>query len=215
MSEAAGFGTTAPLRPHVLNIVADMPDGQWGGWVPDRRIGSAAVDLAGGLSEGAEARAAVRRSVELVNADSLRKGAVVLSNVIWVPDRRRGEVAAIGDVTLIKTPGGEEAPARYLARNLRKDFGWTTRLVEYAADTSQVPGGPMTIEQVLLRRFGERQVQAYLFLNVFPPGAEEAVSLVFNTVHLELVTEVARQGRMIAESLQIELGEIPGGRRQE
>ena len=214
MSEVTSSGTTAPQRPHVLNIVAEMPDSHWGGWVPDRRIGSAAADLAVGLSEGPQARAAVRRSVEVINADSLHKGSIVLSNVIWVPDRQRGEVAAIGDVTLIETSGGAEAPARYLARNLRKDFGWTTRLVEYAADTSEVPGGPMTIEQVLLRRFGERRVQAYLFLNVFPPGAEEAVSLVFNTVHLDLVTDIARQGRLMAESLQIELGEIPGGRRK-
>ena len=209
-----GSHATAPRCPNVLNMVVDMPDGQWGGWIPDRRIGSAAAELAVGLSDGQEARATVRRSIELINAGSLRKGAIVLSNAIWVPDRGRGEVAAILDVTLIAAPGDDKAPERYLSRNLRKDFGWTTRLMEYAADTAQVPAGPMTIEQVLLRRFRERQVQAYLFLNVFPPGAEEAVSLVFNTVHLDLVTEVARQARVMAESLQIELGEIPGGRRQ-
>jgi len=208
MSTPSDF--TAP-GGNVVQIDVVLPDEHWAGWTPGVGIGSVAADLAEGVADGDLARHVVRRSVELVNADSLSKGGIVVSNAVWVPDRTSGEVAAVLDTTLIEAPGGAGAPARHLARNLRKDFGWTTRIVEYAADTSQVPAGPMTIEQVLLRRFGE-QVQAYLFLNVFPPGADEAASLVLNTVHLDLVTEVARQGRMIAESLQLTLGDIPGGR---
>ncbi|ADG74321.1 hypothetical protein Cfla_1423 [Cellulomonas flavigena DSM 20109] len=189
------------------------PEG-WMGWEPGSGIRAVAREIASHLADVGSARDVTARSVELVNADSLGKNGIVAHNAVWVPDRRTGEVAAILDMVVISAPGGETAPEQRLARNLRRSFGWTTRIVEYAADTAHVPAGRMTIEQVLLRRFGERQVQAYLFLNVFPPGAVEAASLVFNTVHLDLVTEVARQGRMIAESLVLELGEIPGGRRQ-
>ncbi|UZN04782.1 hypothetical protein [Cellulomonas sp. S1-8] len=186
----------------------------WAGWTPGWSFARFAREIAGELAEPGPASEVTARAVGLVNADSLRKRGIVAQNAVWVPDRSTGEVAAILDVTIIVAPGGESAPERHLARNLRKDFGWTTRIVDYAAQTSEVPAGRLTIEQVLLRRFGERQVQGFLFLNVFPPGAAEAASLVFNTVHLDLVTEVARQGRMIAESLELTLGDIPGGRRK-
>ncbi|UZN04781.1 hypothetical protein [Cellulomonas sp. S1-8] len=191
-----------------------LPDESWGGWVPAPSVGTVASGLSRELADQGPAREVTRRSIELVNSDSLRKRGIVAANAVWVPVRSTGEVAAILDLTVIQAPGGESAPEQHLARSLRKDFGWTTRIVEYAAQTSEVPAGRLTIEQVLLRRFGERQVQGFLFLNVFPPGAAEAASLVFNTVHLDLVTEVARQGRMIAESLDLTLGDIPGGRRR-
>lgn len=199
---------------HVVYVDLTLPDGTWAGWVPGRGIGAAAAELARRVASGESARAVTRRSIELVNADSLRKGGIVISNAVWVPSSATGDVAGILDVTLLDAPGDSTAPERHLARNLRKDFGWTTRIVDYAASTGQVPAGRMTIEQVLLRRFGERKVQAYLFLNVYPPGACEAASLVFNTVHLDLVTELAGQARIIAETLELTLGDIPGGRRK-
>lgn len=186
---------------------------RWMGWTAGSGIGSLAREIAAHLADEGAAQSLTARSVEAINAESLRKVGIVAHNAIWVPDPSTGEVAAILDVTVMPAQGAATAPERHLARSLRRAFGWTTRIVEYAAQTSQVPAGRMTIEQVLLRRFGERQVQGYLFLNVFPPGAQEAASLVFNTVHLDLVTELARQARMIAESLQLTLGDIPGGRR--
>lgn len=197
----------------LVGFTFSNPDG-WMGWEPGRGISSVAREIAAHLADAGAARDLTARSVELVNADSLAKKGIVAHNAVWVPDRTTGEVAAILDLVVMPAPGGDAAPERRLARNLRRSFGWTTRILEYAAELSRVPAGRLTIEQVLLRRFGERQVQAYLFLNVFPPGAVEAASLVFNTVHLDLVTEVARQGRMIADSLELELGEIPGGRRK-
>lgn len=201
-------------QEHLVQVDLRLPDDTWAGWLPGGGIGPAAAQLAHQTAASEEARATTRRAIELVNADTLRKGGIVVSNAVWVPDSATGEVAAILDVTLLDAPGGESAPERHLARNLRKDFGWTTRIVDYAASTGQVPAGRMTIEQVLLRRFGERKVQAYLFLNVYPPGACEAASLVFNTVHLDLVTELAGQARIIAETLELTLGDIPGGRRK-
>ena len=204
-------------EPQVGNLLVGYhlryPDDRWAGWEPGSGIGPVARQLARELSDEGEPRVVTARSVELINADSVQKRGIVAHNAVWVPHASTGEVVAILDLTVTSAAGGGAgAPERHLARNIRRDFGWTTRIVEYAADTSQVPAGPMTIEQVLLRRFGERQVQAYLFLNVFPPGADEALSLVLNTVHLDLVTEVARQGRTIADSLQLTLGDIPGGR---
>ncbi|UZN04780.1 hypothetical protein [Cellulomonas sp. S1-8] len=186
---------------------------QWMGWTAGSAIEPLARTIAEQLADEGAARAVTARSIEVINADSLRKQGIVAHNAIWVPDRSTGEVAAVLDLTVMPAAGGAAAPERHLTRNLRRAFGWTTRIVEYAAQTSEVPAGRMTIEQVLLRRFGERQVQAYLFLHVFPPGAHEAACLVFNTVHLDLVTEIARQGRMFAESLELTLGDIPGGRR--
>ena len=210
MTASAGHGAGTRLVGHVYRY----PDEQWAGWDPGHGIAPVARELAVSLADPGEARALTARSVELINADSLRKKGIIVHNTIWVPDRTTGEVAAIVDFTVIEALGGSEAPERYLARNLRKDFGWRTRILEYAADTTEVSAGRLTIEQVLLRRSGDRQVQSYLFLNVFPPGAVEAASLVFNTVHLDLVTEVARQGRILVESLELDLGDIPGGRRK-
>lgn len=197
---------------HLVDFEYKNPE-QWMGWSPGPAVGPIAQELADRLAEGPVARSLTARSVETINADSLRKNGIVAHNAIWVPDRASGEVAAILDLVVVDAAGGESAPEQHLARSVRRAFGWTTKILDYAARVSEVPAGRMTIEQVLLRRFGQREVQAYLFLRVFPRGSIEAVSLVFNTVHLDLVTEVARQGRMIAESLQLTLGDIPGGRR--
>lgn len=190
------------------------PSDRWRGWDPGDGMTRVSGEIAETLADIGDARRLAARAIEAVNADSLRKRGIVAHNAVWVPDRTTGEVAAVMDFTIIGTSGGDRAPETHLARNVRKDLGWTTRIVDYAASISEVPAGRMTIEQVLLRRFTERRVQAYLFLNVFPPGACEAASLVFNTVQLDLVPELARQARMIAESLELTLGEIPGGRRR-
>ncbi|MCC2315314.1 hypothetical protein [Cellulomonas xiejunii] len=189
-----------------------LPGAGWAGWTPGASIRTVAERLGEDLAIGDEARRAVRASIESINSDSRRKGDFILQNAVWVPDPSTGAVAAVLDATVRSTPGGSSAPARYLARNIRRDFGWTTRIVEYVASESRVPAGRMTAEHTIVRPFGERQVQGYLFLRVFPPGAGEAFSLLLNTVHLDLLTELARQGRMMAESLQLTLGHIPGGR---
>lgn len=206
-------GDAESAATHLMDFEYQNPV-QWMSWAPGSGAGALASQLAEQLADGSSARALTARSVEAVNADSMRKKGIVAHNAVWVPNRSTGEVAAILDLLVVDASGGASAPERHLSRNLRRSFGWATRIVDYAARTSQVPAGRMTIEQMLLRRFGERQVQAYLFLNVYPPGGSEAASLVFNTVHLDLVTEIARQGRMIAESLQLTLGHIPGGRRR-
>jgi|GEM_PF-899980 len=207
-----GDDASTAARGRLAHVDYTYPDDRWAGWSPGGGIARLALEIAEELAEPGPARATTARAVEIVNADSLRKGGIVAQNAIWVPRRSTGEVAGILDVTIIAAPGGPSAPERHLSRSLRRDFGWTTRILEYAAQTSEVPAGRMTIEQVLLRRFGEREVQAYLFLNVYPPVAQEAASLVLNTVHLDLLGDLARHGRMIAESLRLTLGDIPGGR---
>ncbi len=182
-----------------------FPDEQWAGWTPGRGVSRVAREIAEQVADGTVARAHVESAIERINADSLRKGGMVGQNAVWVPDRATGEVVAIMDFTKVDTPGGVHAPEQYLARNLRKDFGWTTRVVEYTADVGEVQAGRLTVEQVLLRGWRDRTVQSYLFVNVYPPGSRNAASFVFNTVHLDLVPEVARQAWMIAESLVLTL----------
>ena len=209
-------GTAGPAvtghGPRLTTYEYRLPDDCWQGWVPGSGIEAVSRTIAERLADGSQARGVVRRSVELLNADALTKGSVICRQAVWVPDRSTGEVAAVLDATLLAARRGVLTPERHLARNLRRYFGWTTRIEDYAASTSLVPAGDLTIEQVLLRLFRERQVQGYLYLNVFPVGAVEAFSLILNTVHLDLLQDIARQGRMIAESLQLTLGEVPGGR---
>lgn len=162
---------------------------------------------------GTEARAVLRRSVEALDADSRRKGDHIFRNAVWVPDPGSGVVAAVLDATVRRAPGGDSAPHLYLSRSVRRDFGWTTRIVDYAASESEVSAGHLTIEQALVRPLGDRTVQAYLILRVFPPQCDEAFSLFLNTVHLDLVDDLALHGRSIADSLELTRGHIPGGRR--
>lgn len=198
----------------IVRFELELPDERWAGWTPGSADEDVADELASSLGVGAAAQANVRRSVESIDNDSRKKGDYIVQNAVWVPEPLTGEIAAVLDATVRITPGGDTAPERYLARNRRADFGWATRIVEYAASQSDVPAGRMTVERTLLRPFGGRRVQSYLFLRVFPPGADEAFSLILNTVHLDLVPDLDRQGRMVAESLRLTLGDIPGGRRR-
>ena len=193
----------------MVGSTMSFPEG-WGSWAPGSGIDLAATELARTLADTDEARAVVRRSVAAVNADSLRKG-MSTRLAVWVPDRASGEVMAIMDMGLRGFPG-DASPEAHLARNVKRDLGRRTKLMEYAARRATLPVGETTIEQFVLRLGGERQVQGYLLFLLFPHGAQEAVSLMFNTVHLNLLNAIAEQARMIAESLTVSLGEIPDGR---
>ncbi len=196
--------------PHVVSYGYAFPAG-WGSWTPGHGVDAVAAELATTLADTDDGRALVRRSVPAVNADALRKGAS-MRLAVWVPDRTTGEVVAIMDLGIRGFPG-DATPEAHLARDVGRDLGRRARLMEYAARRATLPAGEATIEQYVLRLRGERQVQGYLMFQVFPPGAGEAVQLVFNTVHLTLLNAVAEQARVIADSLTVTLGEIPGGRR--
>lgn len=144
--------------------------------------------------------------------------AVTGDHVVYVeldlPDRWAGRTPGprCGDVAAELAQRVASGPAaRAVARRAIQAVNADS--LRHASDKAEVPAGVMTIEQSLLPRFGERQVQAYLVLDVYPPGAPEAASLILSTVHLDLVGEVGRHGRSIAESLRLMLGGIPGGRR--
>jgi len=201
------------MNDRIVEYQLNFPDETWASWTPGQGIEPVAADLAQRLADGPDAQALVRRSVAALNADAVRKGSVIIDEAVWVPDRSAGEVMTIMDVTAKVFPAGSEvSPQAYLARNLKKDFGRGTKILDYAAQTTEVPAGPAAVEQVVLRLRRERTVQGYLFFLVFPDGADEALSLSFNTVHLNLLTEISAQARIIAESLTLTLGDIPGGR---
>ena len=102
--------TTASHTPHRgTRLIAheyQYPDDHWRGWGPGHDVGRIAREIAEALADPGAGRTLTARSVERINADSLRKKGIVAHNVIWVPDRTTGEVAAIVDFTLIETPGG-------------------------------------------------------------------------------------------------------------
>jgi len=197
--------------PDVISYTIAFPDLSWGSWTPGHGIDAVAAELAPRLADGAVAEALVRRSVTAINAESLRKE-TSLRQAIWVPDHATGEVLAVMDLGIRRFADGDATPDAHLARDAKRDFGRRARVMQYAARRARLPAGEATIEQFVLRLRGEPEVQAYLVFLLFPQGAREAVSLVFNTVHLNLLTALAEQARIIAESLTVTLGEIPGGR---
>lgn len=200
--------------PHVVHYDVRFPNASWEGWVVGAQLGGIPAEFADRLADGAEAQALVHRSVVKINAEALAKKGVIGARAIWVPDRSTGEVMAIMSVSFQGFPDGAATPEAYLGRNVKRDMGRRTKILEYASRVVEVPAGPATIEQFVLRLGGEKQVQGYLFFVIFPSGAREAVHLSFNTVHLSLLTPIAEQARVFADSLTVTLGEIPGGRRK-
>jgi len=186
----------------------NFPDETWASWTPGNGIEPVAADLAQRLADGPDAQALVRRSIAALNADALRKGDMIIREAVWVPDRSTGEVMAVMDVTVLGFPPGAEVSAEAFAtRNVKKELGRAAKLLDYAVDITDVPAGLAVVETMVLRMRGEHTVQAYLFFLVFPEDVREAFSLTFNTVHLNLLTEISAQARIIAESVVLTLGE--------
>lgn len=194
--------------PNLVDYRMRLPDDSWGSWNPGSGADAVAAGLALRLADGPAAQAVVRRSVITINANALTKGNAVVTEAIWVPDRTTGEVMATMELKVRSFRDGLATPEAYLARDVKKDAGRRARILEYAARTSEVPAGALTIEQFLLRLRRERLVQGYLFLLIFPPDIQEAVWLTFNTPHLALLTTIAEQARIIADSVTVTLGKI-------
>lgn len=201
--------------PRLVGYEYGLPDEYWAGWSPQHHADDLAETISHRLSDGPAAQGVVRSSVLRLNSDALSKGSLVVRQGVWVPDRSTGRVVAVLDTMLVAARRGALTPERHLSRSLRREFGWTTQILEQWADVTDVPAGRTTVRSVVLRRRGDPTVQYYLFLDVFPPTAVEGFSFVLNTVHLDLAEAIARQGRVMANSLKLTLGDIAGERRIE
>lgn len=195
--------------PYLVAYEYQLPSDEWEGWVPGHGIERVAREIADRLTERPEARSTVARAIELLNEDALTKGTAIVRQAVWVPDPRSGEVAAVLDTTVLASRRGALTLDRHLSRGHRRKFGWRTRVVEYDATVFDVPAGRVAYERTLLRPFGEREVQAYLFFTVFAPGADEGFCFLLNTIHLELRDGLEEHGRAMAASVQLTLGDAP------
>ena len=198
------------MTRRVTGFHVDFPDEKWASWKPGNGISVVAAELASACADGVAAQALVRRSVTALNAEAIQKGAVVVHEAIWVPDRSTGEVMAVMDVGIRGFPQRGEVSANvYSNRNVKKEIGRAGKVLDHAVHVSEVSAGPMAVESMVVRLRGERTIQGYLYFLVFPEGLRQAFVLQFNTVHLNLMNEIAAQGRIIAESVTLTVGDAP------
>lgn len=182
------IGAPEDWAPLPLQSAADSPEAQ-------ALIHDAAELLA---DEGA-ARERLERFLLTAQPGLVEDHLILLG--VWVPDREAGIPQAVMKAELL-TGGDIDTFERTV---LTSDPPEGVERVNLETVRVDVAAGPAVI--VDHQGAVDGTIEQYLQFCVFPPGTTDAISLAFSTTALHLVEDFAAATRVIAETLEVRLGD--------
>ncbi|MDM8084499.1 hypothetical protein QUV83_06975 [Cellulomonas cellasea] len=175
----------------------------WGGWQP----GEVPVDadaVAERLADGPAAQDRVRAAVQAVDAEMREAKAALLQLGVWVPDRSTGEV--YGTMVLELRVDAPSA-ADFLAAVRKPPRDRSVKVFHHDSAAAEVDAGPAV---VVTRAQADRKTRVVLNeieWTVFPPGATDAVQIVFGTPVAEFAQALADESVDTVNRLTVTLGQ--------
>lgn len=204
--------TRAPARDdlRIYSVDLGVPKG-WFSIVVADATDALVVELAQRHADAPEAQAFLTKSLVSLIHDAVEN--YVGHLLFYVPDRQVGEVVAFAQGSTLVLPRARDATAEaYAARSPQRIGGRKFKVLDHSAVLVQCPAGPAAFVVTLQRQRYTTSTFWEAEIVIFPEyeGLREGVRVLVYSSHLDLVEDLGRWCRTIANGVEADVGYADG-----